>query len=130
MKKTTIKRIEKIITIFLIVATILSCLSMVLGTDNPLKDLDGDKGFNGATTVRQVANRILGIVQIICYAAAVILLIFLGIKYATSAPEGKAGIKNSAIIYVEGAVLIFAAGSILGVINKIGTETINANNAK
>ena len=125
MKKTTIKRIEKIITIFLIVATILSCLSMVLGTGNdPLHNLTGDTNFTGADTVRKVANKILGIVQIICYAAAVILLIFLGIKYATSAPEGKAGIKNSAIIYVVDAVLIFAAGSIIGVINSIGASTM------
>ena len=129
MKKTTIKRIGKIITIFLIVATIISCLSMVLGTGDPLKDIKGNTDFNGATTVRNVANRILGIIQIICYVAAIVLLIFLGIKFATASPEGKSTVKNSAIIYVVGAILIFAAGSILGVINKIGTETINASSS-
>ena len=91
-----------------------------------LKMEDLTEGMILEGTVRNVANRILGIIQIICYVAAIVLLIFLGIKFATASPEGKATVKNSAIIYVVGAVLIFAAGSILGVINKIGTETINA----
>ena len=38
----------------------------------------------------------------------------------TASPEGKAEIKKSAVIYVVGAVLVFAAGLILGIISSTG----------
>ena len=81
------------------------------------------------TGITGIIKNVIGIVQVICYAAAIIMLIILGVQFITASPEGKSTVKNSAIIYVVGAILIFAAGSILGVINKIGTETINASSS-
>ena len=75
--------------------------------------------LNNATT------GIIGIVQYICYAAAVILLVILGVRFMTASPEGKAEIKKSAIIYIVGAVLVFAAGLILGLIVNTATPILN-----
>ena len=55
---------------------------------------------------------------------AVILLIMLGIKYMTAAPEGKAEIKKMAITYVVGAVLVFAAGLVLQIIGNVANSTL------
>jgi len=68
---------------------------------------------------------IIGIVQVICYAAAVIMLVLLGVKFITSSPEGKAEIKKSAIIYVIGAIIVFAAGTLLGVISNLSTNVVS-----
>ena len=44
------------------------------------------------------------IAQIVCYGAAVIILILLGIKFITAAPDGKAQIKEKSVPAVIGAL--------------------------
>ena len=115
------KTVTKIITILLIIATILGAVSMVFadsieipGSGNPIPGTGLD------TTVKNI----IGIVQFICYAAAVILLVILGVKWISAAPDAKADIKKSAVIYVVGAALVFAAGAILQVIRNVMDHTI------
>lgn len=71
---------------------------------------------NVANDFQSVAGSILGIVQIIAVAVAIIMLIVLAIKYISSAPNDKAEIKKHAVIYVVGAVLLFGASGILQLI--------------
>ena len=93
------------------------------GAEDVLGQLKGNTG--AATAVTKTANNIIGIVQVICYAAAVIMLVLLGVKFITSSPEGKAEIKKSAIIYVIGAIIVFAAGTLLGVISNLSTNVVS-----
>ena len=52
---------------------------------------------------------------------AVGMMIFLGIKYVTASPDGKADLKKQLGIYVLGLVLILAATTIVGIIaNALG----------
>jgi trbC/VIRB2 family len=114
----------KITTILVIAMMLVSTLSTVFATGaaGVLNDLKGNTG--AATAVTKTANNIIGIVQVICYAAAVIMLIYLGVKFITASPEGKAEIKKSAIIYVIGAVIVFAAGALLGVISNLSNSVV------
>ena len=120
MKKTTINRILKITTILVIAMMLVSTVSTVFA-EGAAEVLGKLKGNTGATT----ANNIIGIVQVICYAAAVIMLVMLGVKFITASPEGKAEIKKSAIIYVIGAVIVFAAGTLLSVISSVSTNVVS-----
>ena len=114
------KTVTKIITILLIIATILGAVNMVFAVDIP----DGsDPGIKG-TGLDTTTSNIIGIVQFVCYAAAVILLVILGVKWIMAAPEAKADIKKSAVIYVVGAALVFAAGAILHVIKNVMERTV------
>ena len=124
MKKTTINRIMKITTILVIAMMLVSTLSAVFATGaaGVLKDLNGNTG--AATAVTKTANNIIGIVQVICYAAAVIMLFLVGVKFITASPEGKAEIKKSAIQYVIGAIIVFAAGALLGVISNLSNSVV------
>ncbi len=115
----SIKRMSKILVALVIIATILSAVSMVFATTIPQPDTSFANNNIG-----KPVTRIMGIVQFICYAAAVILLVILGVKFMTASPDGKAEIKKSAIIYVVGAILVFAAGTILPLIANVGTNTI------
>ena len=74
---------------------------------------------SGATDVSNIAGMVIYVIQIIAFAAAVIMLIFVGIKFLTASPEGKAEIKKTAVIYVVGAILLFAAGGILGIVQNL-----------
>lgn len=47
------------------------------------------------------------------------MLMFVGIKFVTASPEGKAEIKKTAVIYVVGAILLLAASGVLGIIQNL-----------
>ncbi len=108
------KTIMKILTIVMIVAMIATMSSAVFAMDLPSSN-DGavPSGMNNA------AGTVIGVVQFVCYAAAVVMLMVLGVKFISASPDGKAEIKKSAVIYVVGALLVFFAGLILGWIKDI-----------
>ena len=70
----------------------------------------------GVTNITTAGGQIAGIVAAIGVAVALVILIWLGIKYMTASPDGKADVKKSAVPYIIGAVVIFAASGILGII--------------
>lgn len=114
------KKIAKIGTILMIIATVAMACSMVFAVDIP----QASSGATGA--ISGTVSNVLGVVTYICYAAAVIMLIMLGIKFVTASPDGKAEVKKSAVIYVIGAVLVFAAGAVIQVIQNLANSTVKA----
>ena len=124
MGNMTMKRIAKICTVLIIIATIATMMSTVFaeGASDVLGKLTGNT--DAASAVTTTANNIVGIVQVICYTTAVIMLIYLGVKFITASPEAKADIKKSAIMYVIGAIIVFAAGTLLGVISNLSTNVV------
>ena len=50
------------------------------------------------------------------------MLIVLAIKYISAAPGDKADIKKHAVIYVVGAIVLFAATGILQIIKSFSTN--------
>ena len=118
------KTVTKIITILLIIATILGAVNMVFADDISIPN--GSSGGYSGTGLDTTTSNIIGIVQFICYAAAVILLVYLGVKWISAAPDQKADLKKSAIIYVVGALLVFAAGAILQVIRNVVKNTVKS----
>ena len=124
MGNMTMKRIAKICTVLIIIATIATMMSTVFaeGASDVLGKLTGNT--DAASAVTTTANNIVGIVQVICYATAVIMLLYLGVKFITASPEAKADIKKSAIMYVIGAIIVFAAGTLLGVISNLSTNVV------
>ena len=127
------KLITKIIVALMIVGAI--CFSVqllvgapVFGTDKFSQVLTSENngGYKDVSGFSNSIGRILGVVKYICYAAAVVMLVMLGVKYLTASPDGKAEIKKTAVQYVIGAVLVFAAGVILTIIQSVSNSTINA----
>lgn len=117
----SIKRMSKIVVALVIIATILSSVSMVFA-DSTVTIPSGKAPTN--TGLQNTVGNVIGIIQFICYAAAVILIVMLGIKFMTAAPDAKAEIKKSAVIYVVGAVLVFAAGLLLNLIKNVTKDTV------
>ena len=98
------------------VTMLLSAFSMVFGTvtiPTPSQPGTGGEDING------IVSNVIWIIQTIAIAAAVIMLMFVGIKFVTASPEGKAEIKKTAVIYVVGAILLLAASGVLGIIQNL-----------
>lgn len=121
------KKSIKIISIILIAVIVLftianaTCMAAV-EIPQPAEDVN----------VGGIASTVSVILAIITWAGAAIavgMLMFIGIKYVTASPEGKAEIKKTAMYYVLGAILIFSASAILGIIrtNLTVTETASLN---
>ncbi len=90
---------------------------------NPSIDLiNPDTGGKTGQNTSKIVNIIVGTIQIIGVAAAIIMLVFLAIKYVSAAPSEKADIKKGAVIYIVGAVFLFGASVILGFVRDFITQ--------
>lgn len=69
-----------------------------------------------AASVNRLIGSALTIVQVVGSGVAVIMLIVLAIKYISAAPSDKAEIKKHAVVYVVGAIVLFAASGIIGIV--------------
>ena len=69
-------------------------------------------------------EKIIWVVQTIFYGAAVILVIWSGVKFVIAAPEAKAELKKKFIYMVVGAVFLFAAGGITTIIGNMAMNNI------
>lgn len=110
------RKLAKIISILFIVTAILSAFSMVFAVSIPSASQPGGEGM---TAINNVVSNVIFVIQTIAVAAAVIMLMFVGIKFVTASPEGKAEVKKIAVIYVVGAVLLFAATGILEIVKSL-----------
>ncbi len=69
-------------------------------------------------SAQNFGKSIIGVIQIAGVGIAVIMLLYIAIKYMMAAPSEKADFKKTAINFVIGAVIIFAATGILELIKK------------
>lgn len=121
-------KLEKTFVIVVTFVMILTILSNVVNAYTDISTMNGAQSEIG-NNVQSGANAIIGIVQVVGMAAAVIMLIVLAIKYVSAAPGEKADIKKSAVIYIIGAVLLLCATGVLQLIKTLGTSVgLNANN--
>ncbi len=119
---------NKMLKVMLAVLTLVVLLG-VAGTvfaDDAVKDgytevTPIEPGDGVSDSIGSITGKILYIAQMIGYAVAVIMLIVLGIKYITASPDGKAEIKKSVYIYVVGALGIFAASTLVGILKNMFT---------
>lgn len=78
-----------------------------------------------SSDLNETIGKVLGVIQWAGIIIAVIIAMFVGIKFITSSPEGKAEVKKTALFYVGGIVLLLAASTIVRVIaNSIKAGTV------
>ena len=119
MKKKTI---VKIMSIALMVAMVAMCLSNVALADTKTMEIIDGKNSTTSGSFQEILKVILGVTQVIGVAIAVIMLVVLAIKYISAAPGDKAEIKKHAVVYIVGAVVLFAASGIIGLISQFATN--------
>lgn len=82
---------------------------------------NSDLGSDNDQKIVNAGNQIIGIIQMVGVAIAVVMLIMLGIKYMIAKKKKKADIKKTATIYIIGAVILFGASGILQIIKNVVT---------
>ena len=122
MSKNTVK----IISTLLIALTLLFSIStLVLAEGTTMSSItvkgltnDASDPTDTTSTVGKIIGAIMTVAQVIGIGVAVIMLIVLAIKYISAAPSDKAEIKKHAVVYVVGAVVLFAASGILQLVKQ------------
>ena len=123
------KNVIKILTVVMIVlmlvvslTTFVSAEEITFGTIDTNTITEGAKDATGAaSSVNKIIQSIITIVQVVGVGVAIIMLIVLAIKYISAAPGDKAEIKKHAVVYVVGAIVLFAASGLLGIIKNFAS---------
>lgn len=130
------RKVIKVVSLLLIVLMAVSMLSTSVFADTMTADSinvttfkDAQDSSGAANSVTNIIGSFITIVRVIGTGVAIIMLIVMAIKYISAAPSEKAEIKKSATIYIVGAVILFAASAILGIIQNFATTNITDSSA-
>ena len=119
-------KVMKVVVVAILAALLMASLVSVVNAESisfgDINETTVTKDAKDTTGAASSLNRIIGsaitIVQVVGVGVAIIMLIVLAIKYISAAPGDKADIKKHAVVYVVGAVVLFAASGILGIVKK------------
>lgn len=125
------KKTSKLIVALLIILSIvmISVSSFAEGTLTPGSFGTGTIDKEQTSIIQDMGGQIIGVVRTIGVLVAVVILLILGIKYMVGSAEEKADYKKSMIPYLVGAVLIFAASTIAGIVYDMATALDVGNDA-
>ena len=128
------KSVKIITTLLLVIMLVMSFSSIAFaggsgastagdigGVIDKINDSANDK-INADSGVASLGGQIVGIIQVVGIVVAVVILLILGIKYMTGSAQEKAEYKKTMIPYIIGAILIFAASTIVNVIFNLATS--------
>ena len=113
---------KRIVSIFLV---IILCLLIIIPTmsyaDTGLGDLNAYGGGSESSSVKleEMAETILGIIQVIGTVVSVVMLMVIGIKYMMGSIEERAEYKQTLKPYLIGAFLLFSGTTIPQIIYQI-----------
>lgn len=117
------KKQVKIMSIVLVVMMVLlSITNVVLAAPDLSSKIEQiGQGNESANTDKVIGlgQTVVTIMQTVGIVVAVVVLLVLGIKYMMGSAEEKAEYKKTMIPYVVGAVLIFAATTIVNVVYQL-----------
>ena len=123
-----LNKIMKMVVAMLLIALVAIVASQSVmaakASDMNMSDFDIEDNSGAADSAMTIIGKIINIAQIIGMGVAIIMLIVLAIQYIAASPEGKAEIKKNATIYIVGAIILFAASGILGIIRKFAVGSI------
>ena len=120
----------KIISIVIIAMVLIASLITISNAkglpdfvENP-NGMEANIDSNTEGKITKISSQVIGVVQTVGVAVAVIMLVVYAIKYISAAPSEKADIKKGAIGYVVGALILFAATGVLQIIKNFTDGTL------
>lgn len=121
--KNKIKKFCIIICIMMLIITIFSNGIMAADT---LEKFSGNPegGLTGGEKVQKIMASVLEVVRIVGAGIATFIILVIGIKYVIASAGERADIKKYATTYVVGAIVLFGASGILGILQEIILDSL------
>lgn len=104
------KKFIKVLSIIMLVVMMLVVIGSSVSAE-PTVPTPSNVTIN--SSVSNTVNTVLGIVKYGGIVVAVCVAMFIGIKYITASPEGKAEVKKTIMFYVGGIVILLSASAIV-----------------
>lgn len=120
-KKVSIILISLVLIFMFVQSTVFGATDVY----NQVKTLAGKETNNSAvTSVKNTAGAIITVAKVISAGIAIIMITVIAMKYMLAAPSEKADIKKHAVVYVVGAVVMFAVTAILQIIQNFAATAL------
>lgn len=115
------KKIKKIFFLLIVFGVIISIFQIFQNEVNAfgVEDLNGTPITN--QEANNIGNKIITAISTIGAVVSVIVLVVIGIRYMFGSVEEKAEYKKSLMPYTIGALFVFAASTIAGIIYSVLT---------
>ncbi len=122
------KNILKIVFCLIVILSIL--LISTVSATSIIEDIDNNKGTNtsAGNTVKETGNIIIGTIKVVGTGIAILMLLYIAIKYMIAAPSEKAEFKKTAVVYAVGAVVLFAAPRLVELVMRVTQGVSNTLN--
>ena len=113
-----------IVVILIAVFSFANCQRLYAMDDELLSPDISAENSGGISEINSSVSKIYNTVAIVVQVAAVIGIIFVGLKYMFASADSKADIKQSMIAIAIGCALVFTAGSVVRIITSIASQTL------
>lgn len=124
MNRKVIKVISVLMMLFMIVSMYAIPTFAVPTYEDQSNVSFSSKDDNTTNVVSGMMGTIINVIQVVGMAIAVIMLVYVAIKYMSAAPAEKAEFKKSATAYIVGAVLLFGATGILQLVQNFALNNL------
>lgn len=114
MKGKTIKLLSVLLVAIMIITSTTSVFAASF--DDVKSNMEAHVDDINSDKITTTGGGIMGILQVVAMVIAVIILIVIGIKYMMGSAQEKAEYKKTFIPYIIGAILVFAAAALAGVV--------------
>ena len=119
------KKVMKIVVALLVAVMLVTAFTQTVSAlDLGIFNNEENDNSGASNAVTNIIGSIIYIARIIGAGVAIIMLIVLAIQYIAASPEGKAEIKKNSTVYIVGAIILFAASAILGIIQNFATGNV------
>ena len=110
------KKTYKLISIAIVAVMVMVALSTTLLASPFTPDQLKPSSTAADTQIQSVGGKVFGAIRTVGIVLSVVMLAILGVKYMMGSSEEKAEYKKTMIPYLVGAVLIFGASTIAGMV--------------
>lgn len=121
------RKLKNIILIAIIVFLALSLITCSDATGKTVTTTFGGTTPKGANAVIQIISAVLSIVRTAGAGIAVVILMTIAAKYIMASAGDRADIKKYAVNYIIGAIILFGATGILGIVQKFVDASVKYN---
>lgn len=127
MKENLFKNLLKILVLLLMIAFIISLMSIAYGSENA--NFKTNQFSDAISTdvnklVDDTAGTVIAAMRIISVTIAIVVLLIIAMKYMISAPGDRADIKKHAIAYVVGTFILFGATEIISLLIQVAEKDL------
>lgn len=121
---------RKLKNIILISIIIFLGLSLIISANAATKSINttfgGAASPTGSEPIRQIISAVLNLIRVAGAGIAVLILMVIAAKYLMASAGDRADIKKYAVNYIIGAIILFGATGILGVVQKFVDDSVGS----